>query len=523
MNGPETVRLSLPESLRNQLLEFRKRVWTVKSIEALAIALLGFLLAFLVVYCMDRFFDTPRQLRGMLLLVALLVGCVVPWACYRWIWKRRRLDQLAMLLRYRHPSVGDQLLGIIELVDNEQEQARSLELCSAAVEQVAEDAKSRDLVNAIPQARHVLFGRLAAAGLLVALVLLALSPAATANAWIRYLMPWHDTPRYTFTMIDGLPNNHVVPHGEVFPLTLRLKEQTRWKPETAQIQFDGGQPIQTRLDGDHYVFDCPPQLAETSLRIKIGDYFQRVSISPTGRPELTDVMAEIELPRYLQRTENLRKDMRSGVGTFVIGSKAKIQATASRPLKTAALNGGPLDVEKEVLQSDWVSVDAHQQLSIQWQDNLGLAGQKPFKLTLNSRDDEAPSIVCEGLPRQRVVLDSENLPFQVRCVDDFGIRRVGIEWKGLDTTMSSPAVGERLLGAGSATSEELNLNGTFCAKTLGIAPQPVQVRMFAEDYLPDRERVYSPVYTLYVLSPEDHAIWMTDQLSKWHQAFVGGA
>ena len=41
--------------------------------------------------------------------------------------------------------------------------------------------------------------------------------------------------------------------------------------------------------------------------------------------------------------------------------------------------------------------------------------------------------------------------------------------------------------------------------------------MFAEDYLPDRERAYSPIYTLYILSPEDHAIWLTDQLSKWHR------
>ena len=41
--------------------------------------------------------------------------------------------------------------------------------------------------------------------------------------------------------------------------------------------------------------------------------------------------------------------------------------------------------------------------------------------------------------------------------------------------------------------------------------------MFAEDYLPGRPRVYSPPYTFYVLNAEQHAIWLTEQLSKWHR------
>ena len=43
------------------------------------------------------------------------------------------------------------------------------------------------------------------------------------------------------------------------------------------------------------------------------------------------------------------------------------------------------------------------------------------------------------------------------------------------------------------------------------------VRLFAMDYFPGRDRVYSPPYTFYVLSAEQHAIWVTEQLSKWHR------
>ena len=52
---------------------------------------------------------------------------------------------------------------------------------------------------------------------------------------------------------------------------------------------------------------------------------------------------------------------------------------------------------------------------------------------------------------------------------------------------------------------------------MGIEPQPIHVRLFVEDFFPGRERVHSPTYLLYVLNAEQHAIWITEQLSKWHR------
>jgi hypothetical protein len=80
-----------------------------------------------------------------------------------------------------------------------------------------------------------------------------------------------------------------------------------------------------------------------------------------------------------------------------------------------------------------------------------------------------------------------------------------------------PANGERVLGAGGAEQELVDLKGAFSAQSLGIEPQPVEVRIFATDYYPDRPRVYSPPFLLFVLSPEQHAIWITEQMSKWHR------
>ena len=83
--------------------------------------------------------------------------------------------------------------------------------------------------------------------------------------------------------------------------------------------------------------------------------------------------------------------------------------------------------------------------------------------------------------------------------------RIGIELEG------------GFVAAGAIDREMLEVVGAFSAKSLDIEPQLVRVRVFAEDYLPGRPRVYSPTYSLYVLNAEQHAIWLTEQLSKWHR------
>ena len=173
-------RLQLPEALRRQLHDFRRRVWIDQ----------------------DGGGDLHRGLRGGGRLPAhvparprlrhaaagsapAVRGGVRrlpgdPAAIYRWIWRNRRLEQLAMLLARKHPAVGDQLLGIIELVRNDFEQARSRRSCEAAVREVAKDAQSRDFSDAVPRPRHKSWASTAAVPIVAAIALGMAFPAAAA-------------------------------------------------------------------------------------------------------------------------------------------------------------------------------------------------------------------------------------------------------------------------------------------------------------------------------------------------------
>lgn len=510
--------LELPESLRKQMFAFRRRVWAIKICEAVCGAAFGVLVAYLITFVLDRFWDTPRGVRLGIYVAALVSCAVVPVALHRWIWRQRRLEQLARLLGRKHPSIGDQLLGIIELVNSESEQARSLALCEAAIKQVAAQAQPRDFADAVPSPKHRRWAVLAFGALAAGLALFALYPAAAANAWARFLAPWRDTPRYTFAMVEQLPDKMVVAHGEPFSMTVTLAEKTVSRPTQAEARVGVQAPVLAPLTAGRYGFELASQIEPAKLDLRVGDFTKRIHLEPTLRPELNGVEAEIALPDYLGRNKPLKKDVRGGTMSLVKGSKLMLVATATRALASAKVDGRSVVPQGAAVVAPAARVDGDRQVEFQWQDQFGLSGKEPFVITITGRDDEAPTLTCEGLPARKVVLDTEHLSFKVRAQDDYGVKCVGMEWRGLDAiNFKNPAKGERMLSAGGSDKDLLDLTGTFSAASLGIEPQPINVRVFVEDFFPGRPRVYSQNYQLYVLNAEQHMIWITEQLSKWHR------
>src|SRR5438093_2717019 len=234
--GPRTA-LQLPKSLEAQLLEFRRRVWTIKSIEAAGGAVFGVVLGYLAVYVLDRTLDTPAALRLAIFLLAMIGCAALPLYFHRWIWRQRTLDQLARLISRHYPSIGDQMLGVIELVRSDFEQHRSRALCQAAIGHVAAEASQRDFRDAVPTPRHRLWIWLAGIPATVALVLVLMYPAAAMNAWSRFIAPWRPVQRYTFATIQPLPARLVIPHGEPVTLPVHLQKDSRWQPAEGRLQL----------------------------------------------------------------------------------------------------------------------------------------------------------------------------------------------------------------------------------------------------------------------------------------------
>jgi hypothetical protein len=510
--------LRIPAALTAQLRDFRRRVWTIKLVEALAVAAASVLIAFLCVFALDRLFDTPAWVRASIGIAAIIGCCALPWFLHRWVWRFRRLDQLARLLSRKMPRIGDQLLGIIELAQNRWEQSRSRTLCQAAIEQVSEDAERCDFRAATPNSRMRTWLVGAVTLLFGAALLAELVPAASQNAWARLIRPWAGTPRYTFAALQPLPAEMVVAHGEPFTLTVKLAADSSWQPAHARAQLGEQPPIDAELSDIGYHFEFPAQIEAGPLSLHVGDATEQVQVKPMLRPELASIVAKVRLPEYLGQPAIQEKDVRSGAISLVKGSRVSLVPTANRTLRSAQANDAACKPADTTFATAEVPIDNAQQFQLTWQDEFGLTCKEPFKVAVTAQDDEAPQLACEDLPRNRVILDSEQLVFHVRARDDFGVQYVGMQWKGIPSDMvDKPAGGQSNLAAGGCDNATLDVEGTFTAKSLGIEPQPIELRIFATDYYPDRKPVYTAPYTFYVLSAEQHAIWITEQLAKWQR------
>ena len=116
---PPDPQNSIPEGLRNQLEAFRKQLWRRKVVEAAAAGLIGLLLSFLLIFGLDRIWQTPDWARLAILLggVSLFAGFRALLACTAGSGDISREGQLARLIAFRNVSRvwATALLGVIEL------------------------------------------------------------------------------------------------------------------------------------------------------------------------------------------------------------------------------------------------------------------------------------------------------------------------------------------------------------------------------------------------------------------------
>ena len=62
------MKTELPIILETKLADFRRRVWMVKLLEGVLAAAFGIALSYLLVFVLDRFWETPGWVRLLLLI-----------------------------------------------------------------------------------------------------------------------------------------------------------------------------------------------------------------------------------------------------------------------------------------------------------------------------------------------------------------------------------------------------------------------------------------------------------------------
>ncbi len=534
---PHPSRVDIPESLHRQLVDFRKHLWRVKILEALAAGLLGLILSFLLVFGLDRIFATPGWLRLLILLGGVSLFTVfAPYWLYRWVWRQRRENQLARLIAKRYPGLGDRLLGVIEL-QNQQEDAGSLSprLRQAAMEVVAAETGRRNLIDALPPQRHRMWMLAVMVLATAATALFVLTPRATLNALHRWLLPFSETGHYTFTRLENPPTYRAVAFGESFDIVLKLAKDSEQRPARALARYGMQPAVSSDLKKQSYTLRFPGQQDPGVVTFRIGDLRHDMRVEPIQRPSATAVNAMVKAPDYLQIPDR-STGLNSGVISLVEGSTIRIDLETNRPLATgtygptrAVLSDGNADVTTHQSSSGKLIINgthAHTstlpigevpfEIPFDWQDHHGLSGTPGFRLRVEPHKDAPPICYLQGMDRIKVMLPEETFDFEVLAEDDYGLKWVGIEWTGQQNrpTGDDTAQGELRLATGSQSSKRMLEPAAFSPKALGIGPQKIMLRGYTEDHFPNRGRIRSEPLMIHILTRDEHAQMLKNRFDR---------
>ena len=554
----------IPAELSKQLADFQRSLWRIKVTEAVLAGIFGLIISFLIVFALERLFPIPALARLAILIAGTSLAAVfAPYWVRRWVYGHRREEQLARLISRKFPKLGDRLLGIVELQDQqESKEVMSPELRAAAMIHVANQAAKRNMNEALPYSRH----KKLALGVLMGAAAItfgfSIAPKAGGNALKRWLMPLSDTDHYTFTQFDtdNMPDPLVVPLGEAFSFNAPLKEDSDNRPATARARYGQQEWVQADLgENGSYRFEFTGQETQDRITVEAGDANHRIWVEPEVRPEVSGFEASVTLPDYLQ-LDPRNVDIRTGVLTALEGSKVVLKGSFSReiseanaylnpqPLEEAAASESrapieaenPTDLEssrtkakeegrKASLESlvklpeprdlklsvDGATVSSepidlgrfHASVPFTWTDVKGLDGAGAFKVEIKTSEDQIPTSYIQGIERNIVILAEETLEFDIISEDDFGLREIGLSWVGSFNKPSDdePATGSLTLKKGSPSSNRLSERAIFSPQTYGIAPQTLILSAYTEDYKPGRGRIFSEPLTIYILTRDEHA------------------
>ena len=391
--------------------------------------------------------------------------------------------------RPQAPADRRPVAGIIELVRSDSEQARSRALCEAAIQQVAEDASKRDFRDAVPNPRHRLWGWLVGrARGWPPRGLLALCPAAATNAWARLLAPGATRPATRSPRVEPLPGTLVVAHGEPFAVAARLAEQTRLA--AARGRGPARRAASRRRPAARRPLRVRAARRRSSPAGSTSASATRASASGSSRPA-----SRADLGRRRRHAARLpgppgsrsRRTCAAGPSRWSRGATASFTATASRDAV-----GSRRSTAKRRQPQGADGLQPGDQDRRRADDGVPLAGRvRPGGQGAVHAGDQRPRrrgplaglrgpAAPEGRARFRDCSASRSRPRTISASSASAWSGKG--WRA-PSSRRRPRASACWRPAGN-DKETLEVGGTFSAKSLGIEPQPIDVRDLRRGLLP---------------------------------------
>jgi len=521
--------IELPPELRKQFELLEKRLWRVDTAIAVAGSIAGFLASYLILFILDRFFDTPPLLRACISLFG--IATIIYFAAFwikNWVFRRRNIESMARIVQKHYRKLGDRLLGIVELAEDQKSNKHaSPGLIKAAIRQVASEAIKYDFRAAISLRKSKIYCLVSLILFILVSIPFLLVPQAGANTLNRWIMPLAGIPRFTFVNIEGLPDKLVVPHGEPFEIECGIKHHPLWKPAKATCQYNDQFSQNGIVKGNKVIFKIPGVTQKGYLKIKIGDISKKMEVEPMYRPQLRQLTADVKLPAYLKNPD-IKIETQGGRLSVLNGSKISLYGEFTREIAKVSVQdissaSSPqsliVNTNGEKVFFGNFDITNNLILNVNWTDRFGLTPKSPFNIDITAAKDVPPLIEILELSRQVAILEDEVLPIKISAKDDYGVKNIGIALEFLLPQAENPVTVSYVVTNGDYTIKRLE--GVFPLSPSMHELPPGTLITFqgtGVDYFPGRTNSVSQPYRIYVLSKEEHAKYILEQFEKIRSA-----
>ena len=522
---------SLHGSIQSFLSSLGKKAISRIGVKYLAWALSSLLFSWHLAFLCDRFFDTPKTLRILILSMGL-AGTML--ACFKFILfcrhKKNSKTWLAKQVRKIYRTKGERLLGIVELAKDYNSNPRNEG--SSKLFEAAQFKMEKELVHLKPNKifnwiQHLRTFLLLGFFLLSGIISAVLVPEIIPNSINRWFFPWASVERVTLTRLEIEQSSIVVPKNESYVIRFPTSADSHIHPNQAEISSKL-KPFTRQVsfaNSNFYEFILPPLENANPFNLSCGDFRAEILIVPKTRPHILDCRAIITWPKYSQIP--ISEEKLSGNTLKILdGSKLEIQGSANRALSAITLKE-PFDFHFQSLNSENFSFQFHSSfnsgpMELRFSDLDHLSQSRPLQWNLELFQDDEPTALFAAANDLSPVLEFETRNLQIQIKDDLGVESYSLEMNSTrgEMVFLQRTILKRVIR--NDLEKDLNLSFPFEPGFFGLEDgDQVSFTILVKDRFPNRKYTRSKPLKLVILGSEKHAQRITEKMEDLMDQVAG--
>ena len=411
-------------------LDLVRRRWRLRlALEALvplAVTIAALLVIWAAVWPAIQ--SRPDLVVGARWVFGLGVLALAGWLLGRW-WRRRPdLDQVALYVEEREPSLAQSLVSSLSA-------ERDATVAPGLAARVFDVARRR--LAAIDDGRHLERDRVRRAGGLVgaltlgSLALAVFGPAGFRDAAATLVNPWRPVATTPSFLVVVKPGNAEVPKGGGIDIAAELNG---FSSEAAELVFRSD----STAEWERLPMARDSALGKFSSRLfdlaQATEYFVESEgvrsavyrLSVVDLPAVARTTATIQFPSYAGLAPETIEE--AGDLAVLAGSSVLLDAVTTRSAKSATLvvEGQAPMVMTPTSGGGWsarfkVSADAFYRVDLETEDGRRVTG---LQYAIDALEDAPPTVRFAAPGRDTKVSSIEEVTAQIESSDDFGVRKL---------------------------------------------------------------------------------------------------